>query len=605
MVRARSLSAAVLPIILIILPFLLPAFLDPAGAAAQEKDDEQTFYESVDVQVVNLEVFVTDKSGQRVTGLTRDDFQVLEDGKPVEISNFFAVGDAGPASGPAATPSAVAPETSPPPAATLPDEQHLHLAIVVDNLSIIPQARIRLLEALRKEVIPRLRPEDLALVATYEGSSVNLVQGLTSDKSALLAALDAVAQGAPRGVERSMDRRQLLSQIDRADRMEGQQPGHGADMAAEDAQEVYAAIRSYVQQRYNETRGTLDALTGFTDALAGLPGRKSLLYVGGGLSLRPGESFFQAWQSKFAQLSNSVGASDFDGFEHDLTRFFEQLVQHANSNRVTFYTLGATEELAGISAEFGGSSTWTTQLATTEEMNLTESMRRLGDGTGGLASVNAINPGPILARMLDDFNAYYSLGFVPQGKPDGKNRKLQVTVRGRRDLLVRHRDGRRERPSRERMTDRTLAALLLDPGSNPLEMAVDFVRETKNAKGQLEVEALVKFPIGRLVLLPQGKFHEGRVSVWVSSRDLRGRSSAVQEIIIPIRVPNDQLLTALGQTAAYKMPLLLRPEEHRIAVAMRDELGNVDSAVTVSFKPGQTEPPAAPITPPATPPATQ
>jgi VWFA-related protein len=569
-------------------------------AGAQAADEEQTFYESVDVQVVNLEVFVTDKSGQRVTGLARDDFQVLEDGKPVKVTNFFAVGEeAAPSPGAAASPETPA-ATAPPPSETVPEEQRLHLAIVIDNLSIIPQARIRLLEALRKEVIPHLRPDDLALVATYEGSSVNLVQGLTSDKSALLAALDTVARGAPRGVERSMDRRQLLSQIDRADRTGGQQPGHAADMAIEDAQEVYAAIRSYVQQRFNETRGTLDALTGFTDALAGLPGRKSLLYVGGGLSLRPGEAFFQAWQSKFADLSNSVGASDFDGFENDLTRFFEQLVQHANSNRVTFYTLGATEELAGVSAESGGSSTWTTQLATTEEMNLTESMRRLGDGTGGLASVNAINPRLILARMLDDFNAYYSLGFVPQGKPDGKNRKIQVSVRGRRDLVVRHRDGRRERASRERMTDRTLAALLLDPGANPLELTVDFVRETKNAKGQLEVEAMVKFPIGRLVLLPQGKFHEGKVSVWVSSRDQRGRSSAVQEIAIPIRVPNDQLLTVLSQFAAYKMPLLLRPEEHRIAVAMRDELGNVDSAVTVSFKPGQTEAPAAPTTPAAT-----
>jgi hypothetical protein len=74
------------------------------------------------------------------------------------------------------------------------------------------------------------------------------------------------------------------------------------------------------------------------------------------------------------------------------------------------------------------------------------------------------------------------------------------------------------------------------------------------------VEVLVKFPIARLVLLPQGNFHEGKVSVWVGTRDLRGRSSPVQEIAVPIRVPNDQLLTALGQTAAYKMPLLLRPE---------------------------------------------
>lgn len=586
MVRNRSF----LPLVLFSL--LLPAHAGAQGAQeTQEKNDEPTFYESVDVQVVNLEVFVTDRSGQRVTGLTKDDFQVLEDGKPVAITNFFAVGDEAPPSSGAA-PASGSTEAPPSPSPTgVPDEQRLHLAIVIDNLSLIPQARIRLLESLRKEVIPRLRPEDLALVATYEGSSVNVVQGLTGDKAALLAALDAVAKGAPRSVERSMERRQLLSQIDRADSLEGQGPGHGLDMAIADAREVYASIRMYVQQRYDESRATLDALTGFVDALAGLPGRKSLLYVGGGLALRPGESFFQAWQMKFADLSNSVGASPFDGSQHDLTRNFEQLVQHANGNRVTFYTLGATEELGGVSAEFGASATWNAQLAGTEEMNLTESMRRLGDGTGGLASVNAINPGPILARMLDDFNSYYSLGFVPQGKPDGKNRKLQVTVRGRRDLLVRHRDGRRERPSHERMSNRTLAALLLDPGSNPLEVAVDFVRETKNAKGQLQVEALVKFPIGRLVLLPQGKFHEGKVSVWVSSRDLRGRSSPVQEIAIPIRVPNDQLLTVLGQTAAYVMPLLLRPEEHRIAVAVRDELGNIDSAVTVSFKPGQTEEP--------------
>ena len=229
-----------------------------------------------------------------------------------------------------------------------------------------------------------------------------------------------------------------------------------------------------------------------------------------------------------------------------------------------------------------------------ETLNLTDSLRRLADGTGGLAVVNAIGPGPILARMCDDFGAYYSLGFVPPGKRDGRNRRLQVTVRGRRDLTVRHRDGRRERPERERMRDRTLAALLLDPGSNPLEVTLDFGRETKNAKGQLEVEVLVKFPLARLVLLPHGNVHEGKLSLWVSARDGHGRTSPVQEIAIPIRVPNEQLLTALGQTGAYKMPLVLRPEEHRIAVALRDELGNVDSAIAASFTPGQTAAAAAP-----------
>ena len=54
-------------------PFVLSLLLLPAAAGAQEAADEPTFYESIDVEVVNLEVFVTDASGKRVTGLTRDD----------------------------------------------------------------------------------------------------------------------------------------------------------------------------------------------------------------------------------------------------------------------------------------------------------------------------------------------------------------------------------------------------------------------------------------------------------------------------------------------------------------------------------------------------
>jgi VWFA-related protein len=577
-VMARKLSSV---------PLVLSLLLLPAAAGAQEAEHERTFYESLDVQVVNVEVFVTDKSGKRIPGLTRDDFQLLEDGKPIEITNFFAVGGE-PAEAPATPASANTTDTAgtvpAPPAAQSGSEQRLHLAIVIDNLSLVAPARNRLLKSIREQVIPRLRPDELALVAAYEGGSVELVQGLTADKALLLSALDKVGKGAPRGVERAMDRRRLLQQIDQADLLGGDR----SVVAEAAAREAYGQIQAYSRQRYQETRGTLDALTRFVDTLAGLPGRKALLYVGGGLSARPSQAFFQAWQVKFSALSRDAGASSFDGFDDDLTRNFDEMAQRANGNRVTLYSLGATEELAGASAESGGSTTWSAGLEAIETNNLTEPLHQLADGTGGLASVNTVNPGPILERMCEDFDAYYSLGFVPRDRQDRKHHRIEVALRNRRDLVVRHRTGRRERPNGERMSDRTLAALLLDPGENPLEVALDVVRETKNDKGQLLVEVLVKFPIARLVLLPQGNFHEGKVSVWVGTRDLRGRNSTVQEIAVPIRVPNDQLLTALGQTAAYKMPLLLRPEEHRIAVTVRDELGNVDSAVTIPFKPGQT-----------------
>src|SRR5262249_8802059 len=44
----------------------------------------------LEVNLVNLFVTVRDKHRAIITGLTKDDFQVLEDGRPQEITNFSA-----------------------------------------------------------------------------------------------------------------------------------------------------------------------------------------------------------------------------------------------------------------------------------------------------------------------------------------------------------------------------------------------------------------------------------------------------------------------------------------------------------------------------------
>ena len=65
--------------------FLLLSFVfAPLAVAAQ--DGTTTF--RMDVKLVSLFVNVTDKTGAIVGGLTRDDFQVLEDGRPQKIAIF-------------------------------------------------------------------------------------------------------------------------------------------------------------------------------------------------------------------------------------------------------------------------------------------------------------------------------------------------------------------------------------------------------------------------------------------------------------------------------------------------------------------------------------
>jgi VWFA-related protein len=59
------------------------------GALIAQQPPVPTF--RVQVDAVETDVFVTDAQGNPVTGLTINDFQILEDGKPQVITSFAAV----------------------------------------------------------------------------------------------------------------------------------------------------------------------------------------------------------------------------------------------------------------------------------------------------------------------------------------------------------------------------------------------------------------------------------------------------------------------------------------------------------------------------------
>jgi VWFA-related protein len=131
----------------------------PWALAQAAPQSDETFYDTVEVNVVNVEVFVTDRDGKRVRGLAREDFEVLEDGRPVEITNFYA-SDAGSVA--AATAGAAA-------EALVPDEQRLLLAIFVDNSNLSSQARNRVLPQIEEFLSTRLRPADRVVLSSYDG----------------------------------------------------------------------------------------------------------------------------------------------------------------------------------------------------------------------------------------------------------------------------------------------------------------------------------------------------------------------------------------------------------------------------------------------------
>src|SRR6266536_6268451 len=54
----------------------------------QTRSSSAPLLESVDVKIINVDVTVTDGSGKPVNDLTKDDFEITEDGRPQTIKNF-------------------------------------------------------------------------------------------------------------------------------------------------------------------------------------------------------------------------------------------------------------------------------------------------------------------------------------------------------------------------------------------------------------------------------------------------------------------------------------------------------------------------------------
>ncbi|HVS00225.1 MAG TPA: VWA domain-containing protein [Thermoanaerobaculia bacterium] len=565
--------------------FLIASLLLPSsGAIAQAPQEEPTFFESVDVSVVNVEVFVTDRSDKRVQGLTQNDFEVFEDGKRIEISYFYAQDE--PASG---EPQVNVVEA---PVEDVPQDQQLHLAIFVDNQNLSPANRNRVLPSVKSFLTTQLRPQDRVLLATYNGpGQVQVRQAPTRDPQTLVQAIDDIAKSSA-GLGNKSDLRMLVGELQQSANPDSEDPRE-RDIAAMDAEASYSSIEMYAQQAYNQAKSTVAALEQFVNGLAGLPGRKAVLFISGGLSLRPSQAIYDAWEQKFGRVNREEGiANRLSTLDNDVTQDFEKLADRANANRVTFYSLGVSDVLSAGAASSRSATIWTANQEQAEKNTTSQSMALLSGPTGGIALFDATDPAMLLTRMREDMDSFYSLGYVPAHRRTGKNHKIEVKVKQRPDLRVRYRESFRDRTTQELMTDQTMSALLFGSDENPLEVALEFqdVVGEKVKKDERLVQLTVKLPMSKLVLLPQEQVHEGNVSVFLAVRDSQGRNSDITQVKIPVRIPNDRLMASLGQAAGYRTRLVMRPGEHTVAVGVRDELANVSSLVTQSYTPGQGTP---------------
>ncbi len=546
--------------------FTTAAESQEAPATEQQPDQvaarqDRVVFDTIDVQVVNLEVFVTDKKGNRITDLGKDDFEIYEDRRLMPITNFYAVAsrrDRTARDLPLLEVEEPEVET-PAPERTTPPDQRLRVVVFIDNDNINPLNRNRFFAHLRSFLSSNLERDDQIAVYTYE-RALHLKVPLTPKISDAFDAFDEIERTSGRGNSKTDERRDLLRDIDRAQSLI----------------DVTGKVKMYARSIRTDVEFTIRALGEMVSSLAGLPGRKAVLYVSDGLPLRAGEDLYAAMAERFEDPTLVTEVIEFDA-----SRDFNELSARANANQVTFYTISAAGLRAhgDAGADVSMSPSYG-QINTIRRLNFAAPLESLAEETGGLAIVGTSNFQGGLGRIAEDFGGYYSLGYTPAHGGDGRYYEVKVKVK-RKGLEVRHRQGYRAKTPQVRMSELTMAALNYgEVTGNPLELDLA-LEPASRGEDRLYLQPLVlRVPIRNVVLAPQESVHLGRLKVFLAAIDKQGRLVSIDDQPWPIQIPDDKLERAMAMTFAHEVTLSMRPGKHRIAVGVRDELGAEESFVT-------------------------
>src|SRR5829696_2630862 len=169
------------------------AFAVPLAATAQQgppAGSPPVFGESVDVRVVNLEVVVTDRDGNRVPNLAPGDFRLRVDGKDVPIEYFTEVreGRSMAQSTEPAEETAQAGTSGTQSVAPAGAVGTYYLVFIDDFFAATPR-RNDVLKALKAD-LARLGPEDRMAIVAYDGGRLAMVSNWSGSRSDLERAFD-------------------------------------------------------------------------------------------------------------------------------------------------------------------------------------------------------------------------------------------------------------------------------------------------------------------------------------------------------------------------------------------------------------------------------
>jgi VWFA-related protein len=386
-----------------------PAQQPPAPSPPPPQAQQQPTFK-VRVDYVEVDVVVTDRQGNLVRDLKKEDFQVLEDGKGQSITNFTQVeipverGDR-----PLFADSPIEPDVK---TNETPFDGRVYV-MVIDDLHTRAGRTIRVKMAAKQFIERRLGANDLMAVVHTAGPS-DASQEFTSNKRLLLAAVD-----------KTMGRKLDSATANKTREYNNTQ---GIRQQGDPLNDPDDAERGF------NARNTLDTLRNVAEWFGSVRGRrKAILFVSEGID-------YDIYDMIATNGSNHQSAS----MVMDATR---DAIGAATRSNVAIYGIdprGLTDlgdESIEIQAFPDDTSLGVGTGSLQNELRLSQdSLRTLSDETGGFAVVNRNDFATAYQRIVEDNSTYYVLAYYPPDARPGRLHKIDVRVT-RPGLTVRARKG--------------------------------------------------------------------------------------------------------------------------------------------------------------------
>jgi VWFA-related protein len=522
---------------------LAAAALSVSSLAAQDpaRDQVPVFSEVVDVRVVNLEVVVTDRQGNRVTGLGADDFELVVDGAPTPIGYFTEVRDG------VAVAGADAARAVPALAAGQP--VGTHYLVFIDEYFSITRDRDRVLDALAEEV-EALGPTDRMAVVRYDGDELEMLTTWTRDRAALADALRRARGRKSLGLQRVSE----IQQFRAGPRLDPRAfPGLSAI-----ASDLTVEERYWVQRLIDQERRVVTAAVSTLRGFATPPGRKVFLLLSGGWP-------FDAIE----YVLDDPIRTTFDSLVDRGVDTFTPLIDTANLLGYTIYGIdvpGLQTDAISAEASFDEARvSGLTSRSFLRETNVQHTLQYVSAETGGEALLNSARLDP-LERAIADTRSYYWLGFSPDRQGDDRRHSIEVRVK-RPGLEARTRESFFDFSREREVTLAVESALRFGAPPSVQPLLVQVGRGERAGMRRMVVPVSVAMPTDALTFLPGPEGFVVQIELRVAVLDEDGATADTPVVPLTFQLAE---IPEPGTLLRYDTQLKLRRKAHDLVVAVYD-----------------------------------